>query len=107
MGGNVRGMTAEKNIRVDLSEINGLEITCKCGAGIVLPALRENGDLYPPRVMCQCPVCEKTLWEGANDPKFAPIVSFLRAIGWLKRQQKLEAESRPNFSLSITVHSSQ
>jgi|ERR1700728_1185070 len=96
-------MTPKKNIRIDLSEINGLEITCKCGAAIVLPALRENGDLHQPIVALQCSVCDKPLWEGANDPRFAAIANFLRAVGLWKRREQLPAERAPNFSLSISV----
>ena len=102
-GDNVRGMTPQKNIRIDLSEINGLEITCKCGAAIVLPALKENGNLYQPLVALQCSVCDRPLWQGQNDEKFVATANFIRAVGLWKRQQQLTAETRPSFSLSITV----
>lgn len=106
MGGNVLGMTPKKNIRIDFAEITSVEITCKCGAAIALPVLMENGEVYVPLPMCNCGFCQKPLWSAQNDLKRLAVAKFIESVGQWKKREQLPAESRPNFSLSITVPSS-
>jgi hypothetical protein len=74
-------MTAQILLRIDLTEIAALEITCsECGAMFTLPLLIKDTVSQP----WNC-VCNTRLWDGDQDQAYVRLLGLVRSLSNWKR----------------------
>jgi hypothetical protein len=69
-------MTAQSLLRIDLTEISSLEITCvECGAVFTLPLPKDK---VPPS--WNCVSCNTRLWDGEQDKVYLRLLGVMRSL---------------------------
>jgi hypothetical protein len=77
-------MTPQHLLAIDFKEIRGLTVTCKCAASFTLPLPQSN-----LREHVQCMGCNKTLWGGAEDPRYVRLLGMTRSLtNWQGLEQQ-------------------
>ena len=90
-------MTPKHVIKVQVSEIQRIEITCnECGTMLVIPTTREIGPIQPV-YSCHCGI---PFWSGQNDGVYDAVSAL---IGGLRKLSGLKKP--PTFALSFTLDS--
>lgn len=75
-------MTPKSTLSVNFAEIPALEVRCsECTGTIVFPLPLPKQFLQK---YLECPSCGKRLWEDTNDPIYASVSGFARALSSLK-----------------------
>lgn len=79
---------SEKEIVIPLAELTRLEVSCKCGSGVVFALLKRNPNL--PYAMQSCPNCDTPF----SDP-------VKKALGHWRSLGEFYQQSEEQFSLKI------
>jgi hypothetical protein len=90
-------MTPKQVVTVDFLEIIKVEVTCKCGAGLILPVPHANVGAFMPPKHYECLGCKEILWSGDNDQRLIRLVGLVRSLGFWRELKD------PGFSLSFSI----
>lgn len=88
-------MTAQRLLRIDLTEIVSLEITCaECGAIFTLPLPKDK--VSQP---WNCIGCNTRLWDGEQDSAYVRLLGIVRS---LSNWKQLADPKRFTIGISLT-----
>jgi hypothetical protein len=73
-------MTAQKLFSADFREIPSIELTCKSGASVSIPMLKN---LIGQRL--ECPGCREPFWENSNDHLYQIVAKIVSGVSDWKR----------------------
>lgn len=76
-------MMVQNILRIDLTEIPALEITCeKCGAMLSIPFPKQDVSQH-----WECLGCNTRLWDGEQDQAYVRLLGIVRSLNNWKQLQ--------------------
>jgi hypothetical protein len=87
-------MTAQSLLRIDITEIPAIEITCnKCSAMLSIPLPKQDVS-----ESWNCLSCNTRLWHGEQDKVYLRLLGIMRSLSNWK-----EWQAPKNFSIGFSL----